>query len=506
MKSFDKFGDKVYTVVEQKIGEVKMKLAKKVFIIVLMIWMIYSINSYAATGKITTDGARIRREANTSSDVLTVVYQGDTIEIIEQSGEWYKIKYGEGTGYIRGDLMEISGEVEALAKPETTTEQEVSEEPQTEESEILSEETQEPVAEENVKQEEIVSQTGEKQVTSDIAYRIVPSLFASHLGEIKAGTKVTVIKVLNAWSCIKYENSKTAWVPSRFLESIEQEQNPQETQEPDEPSTKIGYVNVSAAIIRKGPSTSAEIITEWRRNQQVEIIGEDGEWYKILFQGEEAYIAKRLISDTVTAEASRGGQVERNVQDTLDDTQKQDEEISAESQIQENEDINIDEEIDIEMTSVYSNTENQDNVEEMPEPVVEEPVQESAPAIASSKGDEIVATAKQYLGCSYVYGGSGPSSFDCSGFTQYIYKQFGVSLAHSAVTQANSGTYVAKENLQPGDLVIFRDWDNASIGHCGIYIGGGQFIHAANSKRGVVTDTLNSGYYYERYVSGRRLV
>ena len=73
------------------------------------------------------------------------------------------------------------------------------------------------------------------------------------------------------------------------------------------------------------------------------------------------------------------------------------------------------------------------------------------------------------------------------------------------MTQASNGTFVEKVNLQLGDLVIFRDWDNSSIGHCGIYIGDGNFIHAANSTRGVVTDTLNSGYYYERYVSGRRL-
>ena len=88
----------------------------------------------------------------------------------------------------------------------------------------------------------------------------------------------------------------------------------------------------------------------------------------------------------------------------------------------------------------------------------------------------------------------------------YIFGKFGVSLAHGAVSQSNAGAYVSKENLQPGDLVVFRDWDNVEIGHCGIYIGGGMFIHAANPNRGVVTDTLNSGYYYERYVTGRRIV
>ena len=88
----------------------------------------------------------------------------------------------------------------------------------------------------------------------------------------------------------------------------------------------------------------------------------------------------------------------------------------------------------------------------------------------------------------------------------YVFSHFGVSLPHNARTQANYGKYVSKSNLQPGDLVIFRDSANSSIGHSGIYVGGGYFIHAENSKTDVTTTSINSGYYSARFVEGRRLV
>ena len=126
----------------------------------------------------------------------------------------------------------------------------------------------------------------------------------------------------------------------------------------------------------------------------------------------------------------------------------------------------------------------------------------------SGLGSEIVSYAKQYLGCPYVYGAAGSQSFDCSGFTMYVYKHFGYSLSHSATAQSKVGTYVAKEDLQPGDLVFFLDYETMDgIGHCGIYIGDGEFIHASSgSGYCVKTSTLLSGSYYNRYATARRLI
>lgn len=89
----------------------------------------------------------------------------------------------------------------------------------------------------------------------------------------------------------------------------------------------------------------------------------------------------------------------------------------------------------------------------------------------------------------------------------YVYKHFGVSLSHSATAQSKKGTYVAKENLQPGDLVFFTDYEtNVGIGHCGIYIGNGNFIHASSGTGYCVKiSDLTSGSYKKRYETARRI-
>ena len=121
-------------------------------------------------------------------------------------------------------------------------------------------------------------------------------------------------------------------------------------------------------------------------------------------------------------------------------------------------------------------------------------------------GNQVTEFATQFLGNPYVYGGiSLTEGADCSGFTMFVFDHFGISLSHYAPTQADVGTYVPRDKLKPGDLVLFSYYGSDSIGHSGIYIGDGNFIHAANSSRGVVIDTLDSGYYLDNYVTARRL-
>ena len=118
----------------------------------------------------------------------------------------------------------------------------------------------------------------------------------------------------------------------------------------------------------------------------------------------------------------------------------------------------------------------------------------------SQSGNSVVSYAKQFLGCKYVYGGTSPSGFDCSGFTQYVYKNFGVNLNRTAAAQYSNGQSVT--SLQAGDLVMFG---KSGINHVGIYIGGNSFIHAANKSQGVRIDTLSTGYYKTNYVGARRI-
>lgn len=120
----------------------------------------------------------------------------------------------------------------------------------------------------------------------------------------------------------------------------------------------------------------------------------------------------------------------------------------------------------------------------------------------------MVSYAMQYLGYRYTYGGASPSTgFDCSGLTSYVAKHFGYRIGRSAADQLSAGTYVSRADLQPGDIVLFERTysSSARATHAGIYIGNNQFIHAANSRTGVVIGDLNSSYYSSRFVCGRRL-
>ena len=131
-----------------------------------------------------------------------------------------------------------------------------------------------------------------------------------------------------------------------------------------------------------------------------------------------------------------------------------------------------------------------------------EPVVTVAPPADASKGAQVVSIAMQYLGIKYVWGAASPSAgFDCSGLTMYVFNQVGVSLPHYAAAQFGMGTPVSKDQLQPGDLVFFR-----GLGHMGMYIGGGNMIHAPRTGDVVKISSIYESYYIANWVGARRVL
>lgn len=120
----------------------------------------------------------------------------------------------------------------------------------------------------------------------------------------------------------------------------------------------------------------------------------------------------------------------------------------------------------------------------------------------NKSSSQVANYAYNFLGRPYVYGANGPNAFDCSGFTSYVYRHFGVSLPRTASSQFSVGSAVSRNNLAPGDLVFFNTV--GYLGHVGLYIGGGDFIHAASSGR-VKISSLSEGYYRTRYAGARRV-
>ena len=126
---------------------------------------------------------------------------------------------------------------------------------------------------------------------------------------------------------------------------------------------------------------------------------------------------------------------------------------------------------------------------------------------ASGTRQQIVDYAATLLGCKYVYGGNSPSGFDCSGYVKYVFAHFGVNLSRTSASQYSNSVRISKSDLNVGDLVFFSQTRGSSkVGHVGIYVGGGQFIHAASPGKGVRYDSLSDSYYSSHYIGSGRVL
>lgn len=450
-----------------------MKYIKKVILLAVMLIALGISNAYAAKGSVTTDGVRVRKEPNTNSEIVTVLDKSAPVEIIEENGDWYKIKYdgatGKYEGYMRKDFIKRQDEETILNVTQTPTpEPTVEPTPTPTPSETITPEPT-PIASKEPIKEEIpkVDLLGEKKINSEAKVYVIPTITASIKGTIAKDTIVTVQEVAGKFVYIKYNNG-TGWIRISTL----QENAQTNTQEPSAPPTnntteRKGYVNVNSAIVRKQATTSSEMITSLTLNAEVTIIGEENDFYKIKISGGEYFIAKFLISN-----------------------EKQQTTRSSSSRAQS-------------ATTAQTDASNNSVVPKAEEtaPVV------TAPVPTSTVGQQLADTAKSYLGYKYVYGGASPATgFDCSGFVYYICGKLGYTVNRTADAQVNNGVAVEKANLQPGDLVFFSNYKTyTGIGHVGIYIGNNQFVHASTATTGVITSSLNEATYVKRYVTARRI-
>lgn len=261
-------------------------------------------------------------------------------------------------------------------------------------------------------------------------------------------------------------------------------------------ATGAGCTTGSSLRLRAEPSTSASVVTTLDKSVAVAILDDsvDG-WYKIAYNGSTGYVSADYLNVDQDNVFTTYGRVNSDGVNVRSDAST---DSSVLATIEEDAIVTVNGLVDgwYDVTCEYG-TEGyiRSDFLDLTE--------------SSSSNSDIAATAKQYLGTGYVYGGASPRGFDCSGFTMYVYSQHGYSLPHSATSQWQSGlgtrVYSISE-LQPGDLVFFNDPSrNAgkACSHAGIYTGDGQFIHSSSSRSGgVIVCSLTSGYYNTYFVGG----
>ena len=207
-------------------------------------------------------------------------------------------------------------------------------------------------------------------------------------------------------------------------------------------------VTTSVLNVRSGPGTENSIVTKLYEGNVAKIIGINNAWFKVQYGGQTGYVSPDYV-EIVKYSGSTGSSGTAAV--------------SA--------------------------------------------VSHASTSSASGTRQQIVDYAATLLGCKYVYGGNSPSGFDCSGYVKYVFAHFGVNLSRTSASQYSNSVRISKSDLNVGDLVFFSQTRGSSkVGHVGIYVGGGQFIHAASPGKGVRYDSLSDSYYSSHYIGSGRVL
>lgn len=516
-----------------------MSNLKRISVISVMFFIAILITtiSFAKTGTVNVEEVIVREGPSTTTNVVTGIKGNTEVEILGEEQGFYKIKYNETTGYIRSDLLNVKEEVvenEQAPVEENNIETEKNETVQ--EENVVAESTTDNV---EIKEEETKEFPKEITLTTNVNVYILPIYTSTIITTIENGNNITINREVNNWSYITSGNI-TGWVrnynlnnPTDIVADEEQQEEQQEQekveneQQEQTANIDIGYVNVSSVNVRKEANTNCDILTTLTRNTEVKVLAVEGEWYKVKYGDILGYIKQEFVSESQTETTSRAEEerttttVETktgyisvslaNIREKASANSKVIKTLKKKTKVQvagtEGEFTKI---ILDDGNTAYVATRlivyNLDEIEEEPQSTNTASSNNVTVKPGNSSGQGIVDFANQFLGYSYVYGGTTPNSgFDCSGFTYYVFNQCGYNLSRSCSVQANSGAAVSKSELQAGDLIFFNNGSNGSIGHVGIYIGNGRFIHASNPTRGVVTDTINSGYYCTYYYSARRV-
>lgn len=325
---------------------------------------------------------------------------------------------------------------------------------------------------------------GYAKVTGSVSLMAEPNEDSQAIGSMSGADQVEILESTDGWYKVMV-NGQSGYVKSELITLDKDVANDAALQYDH---YKLANVSSDSGVtVRTSASNDAESIDTIEDGDDVIVLEGDGDYIKILYGDDynEGYVINTGLETT-------GEWVEKDeVHSEIIRIAEEKEEAARQEEIARQNAERA--------SSSYSTTEYTPSFSSSSS----SSAASSSSSSSSSKGQAIVNTAMQYLGVPYVWGGTSPSGFDCSGLVQYVCSKNGISVPRVAASQRGAGTYVSRENLQPGDLVFFSN--GGGISHVGIYVGNGNMIHAPQTGDVVKISSIETSYRISSYAGAVRV-
>ncbi len=438
------------------------------------------------TGEITgvTDAVNVRTKPEINSTVAFKVTNDNQVSIIGGSGDWFQIVHEGKSGYVFKQYVSIGAEGGA--------------------STVLG---------------EVIDPFKASITSSSLKVRSGPSTGYDVITTINKGTTFNVLGKSGSWYYIELSNGTKGYASADYIKK-------------GSGYSTCTIANTSSTVnVRKGPGTTYAVVTTVKKGEVVHLLDDSGSWYKIkTAAGKEGYISGEY--------AKLGGSINSNDPSVLKPSG------TFKSGSQGSDVVTIQNRLKAlgyftgNATGYYGSAtvasvkafqsanglsaDGKCGSNTLNKLFSSSAIKKSASGSSSSSnvtvgnngsalGKQIAEYALQFLGVPYVLGGNGPKTFDCSGYTKYVYAHFGISIPRTAYTQGywNKGTKITSiSDLQVGDLVFFNTMGDSDLcDHAGIYLGNGQIAHASSgSARKVIVSNFSQSYYRSNFSWGRRVI
>ena len=419
--------------------------------------------------KVNADSLYLRQSPGGA--VITTLSKGTTVAVLNNSSSWYKVSVNGKEGYVSGEYLTGT----------TAT--------------------------------DVALGTGTVKCSSSVNFRSAPNTSSTSYGELKNGTKVNVVGVSSGWYKVTY-NGKTGYIHPDYITLASSSAGTAIAPSNTVTSTTgtAGTVKCSSSVnLRSAANTSSSILAELKNGTKITVVSTANGWCKVTYSGKTGYIKQDYVSTTGSASnntsASTGTAAVVKCSSTVNFRSSASTSSTILGELKNGTAVTVLSTSNGWSKVSYAGTTGYISVDYLvtaSSGTAITPSNTAASVSISAKRQSVLNYAAQFLGVPYVYGGSTPSGFDCSGFTSYVFKNTVGSIPRVAQAQYDATTRVSRDDLLPGDLVFFGS-STSSISHVGIYVGSNQFIHAPSTGDVVKYSSL-TGSYATRYQGAGRVI